>query len=169
MARRHNDRKAPRDNTTPISNGPGTLRRFLDPVRPLPAVRVTPSSVDLRRIEDRRLYHPDRVRSVVDLDNRPHRLVAPGAKRRFVHSVVRRPVVRKSYGVSGLFAPAVALPSPDIGVFNRRKSAFLNAGRMLVCLRRAIRKEVMFAKRKAGRGSRQRKPRYNEFSNIRCR
>ncbi|AXL14960.1 hypothetical protein [Microviridae sp.] len=38
-----------------------------------------------------------------------------------------------------------------------------------VCVRRKIRKEVIFAKGKAGKGTRQKKPRFNQNSKLICR
>lgn len=46
--------------------------------------------------------------------------------------------------------------------------AFKEASRVLACVRRKARKEVMFAKNKAGRAG-QRKPRFNWLSKISCK
>lgn len=46
--------------------------------------------------------------------------------------------------------------------------AFQTPLKTLICIRRKIRKQVMFAKKKAGRSG-QKRPHYNEFSSISCR
>lgn len=45
---------------------------------------------------------------------------------------------------------------------------FQNADKVIVCVRRKTRRQVLFAKNKAGSGKRQKSPRYNSNSNIRC-
>lgn len=164
MSKKH-DRKARREPT--VDSLTLALPRLPDPVRPTPVVRVTPSSVNLREIEDRRLWHPNPVRPVVSLDNAVHRLLAPAPKKR---SVVRNEP-RKSRSRSVLYQAPVALLGPEIGSFNRRPTAFAEAKRMLVCIRRGMRKEVLHALRKTGKGGGRKKqrPRYNSFSNVRCR
>lgn len=47
--------------------------------------------------------------------------------------------------------------------------AFADPRRVLVCLRRKIRREVLHAKRVAGSGKPMRKPRRNSLSSISCR
>lgn len=80
------------------------------------------------------------------------------------------------YGLPKLFSGVtasvdVATPSPG----TRRKTkvpyqiAFTAPAATIQCVRRQRRKEVMFAKNKAGKGKgRQRRPRWSRWSDIRC-
>lgn len=61
-----------------------------------------------------------------------------------------------------LRAPRVRGPRLPIGV------AFENPLRVLTCVRRKVRKEVLFAKRKVGRGAAKKMPRWSWRSNIQC-
>lgn len=45
---------------------------------------------------------------------------------------------------------------------------FRHPERLLICVKRSIRREVMFAKRKAGRSG-QKRPKFNKYSHISCR
>lgn len=91
-------------------------------------------------MEDRRTFHPLR-------DLRP---VAS-----FVKSAAR--VVAKQ---------RVNFPQPSQ---TKAILAFADPRRVLVCLRRRIRREVLHAKRVAGSGKAMRKPRRNSLSSISCR
>lgn len=91
-------------------------------------------------MEDRRTFHPLR-------DLRP---VAS-----FVKSAAR--VVAKQ---------RVNFPQPSQ---TKAILAFADPRRVLVCLRRRIRREVLHAKRVAGSGKPMRKPRRNSLSSISCR
>lgn len=58
--------------------------------------------------------------------------------------------------------------SPSKGArLGRAQLAFTLPGETLVCIRRRRRKEVLFAKRKAGRAG-QRRPRRSPFSGVKC-
>lgn len=78
------------------------------------------------------------------------------------HASIRRPgrkiekKNRNPFGVSKLFwnAPRVV--------------AFADPSSTLICMRRSRRREVMFARRKAGKRG-QKRPRFNRFSKISCR
>lgn len=61
---------------------------------------------------------------------------------------------------------ALAPKRPVLGVPNA--IGFANPTNVLVCVRRKIRKEVMHALGKAGRGG-QRRPKFNFFSKVRCK
>lgn len=74
------------------------------------------------------------------------------------------------------FHPAPYVPARTLDSSNHRLRAsysspwavaFQQPRRVLVCVRRKMRRQVMFAKGGAGR-KRMRKPRYSEFSNVRC-
>lgn len=51
--------------------------------------------------------------------------------------------------------------------FNRAQLAFSMPGETLICIRRKRRKEVLFAKRKTGKGG-QRRPRRSAYSDTKC-
>lgn len=107
-------------------------------VRTMPLSAVSLSS-PLLSMEDRRTFHPLR-------DLRP---VAS-----FVKSAAR--VVAKQ---------RVNFPQPSQ---TKALLAFADPRRVLVCVRRRIRREVLHAKRIAGSGG-MRKPRRNALSSISCR
>lgn len=94
-----------------------------------------------RGIEDRRLYSPTPRRP---LTRRSH-----VAKIEYVHAPSRSKKIS---------APAYPLSRP----------AFAAPRRVLICVRRKQRKEVLFAKNKAGRRG-QRRPKFNRFSEISCK
>jgi len=49
----------------------------------------------------------------------------------------------------------------------RRPERFNVAGQVAICVRRKTRREVLFAKKRGGGGNR--KPRWNEWSDVKCR
>lgn len=108
--------------------------------------RLSVRPVDLRLFEDRRAWHPDRPnRPVMSFNRSRHRLVARDPLTR------RRGRIWRSYrGVNA----RIGFADPD---------------RVLVCVRRRKRREVLFAKRKTGRGVKKRHPRFTELSKISCR
>lgn len=55
----------------------------------------------------------------------------------------------------------------ETGSHLRPKLSFQDPLRLQVCIRRKTRRQVMFAKKKAGKAG-QRKPRYNYYSSIKC-
>ncbi|AZL83019.1 hypothetical protein [Apis mellifera associated microvirus 41] len=107
-------------------------------VSAMPWNAVSVSPSFLASYEDRRLYHPDRsMRPVVS----------------FVKSAAR--VVARQ-------RPSFRQPSQTKAIL-----AFADPSRVLVCLRRSIRREVLHAKRIAGSGG-MRRPRRNALSSISC-
>ena len=48
------------------------------------------------------------------------------------------------------------------------RQRFVEPWQVITCLRRKIRKEVLFARRKVGKGKRVAKPRWSELSYVRC-
>lgn len=115
-------------------------------VLPPSTIRFSPT-LPLTLFEDRRQWHPmvDH-RPALTFTSRPHTLRA----------VEKKPTQRQSkYGL-----PALSQTKATI--------AFGLPDKVLVCVRRKRRKEVIFAKNKAGRSG-QRKPRRNWLSAISCR
>lgn len=108
-------------------------------------------STYLRSIEDRRTWHPEGI-------NRPARLFhAPSARFRQIERPYRRPneaVRSAAFTAFKSFAPA--------GI------AFQNPSRVLICVRRNIRREVLHARGVAGRSG-LRPPRRSWSSGISCR
>lgn len=114
------------------------------PSRALLAARPAVSFLD-----DRRLFHPEPFRApVLFTTTRPARIVAArntNHGRKFRTDNVSR----------------AKLLSPAGVVFDEPRS-------VTVCVRRKARREVLFAKRKTGRGARSPKTR-NFWSNVKCR
>lgn len=128
--------KGGRDNSSPIANG--TLSR----------PTVTPSSVHLIEVQDRRTYHPEAAA-------RPPLSTSGTRTRLKAVSPLPKPKTQKAYR-----APVLRTVPHQIG-FRAPES-------VLVCVRRKIRKEVLHALRKTGFGKRHRRPRRTRHSNIRC-
>lgn len=142
-------RPARRDLTTytPITKRPSRLPR------PIPV---------LREIEDRRTFHPDPIRDARSFDTPYHRLV------------VSKPLRPSSYvnpfSRSSSLSPRAVSPRAFRSPVLSPSVAFHAPEKVLICVRRAVRKEVMFAKKFAGgRGGRQRRPKYNWFSSVSCK
>lgn len=114
-----------------------------------PLVSVTPALQQLRAIEDRRHWHPAG-------DYRPARTLQG---------------TRPSLTVQDRPRPSRSLPD-RFGAKIRSQTngvlAFQAPERVVVCIRRQRRKEVLHAKRKTGRVG-QKKPRRNWLSAISCR
>lgn len=132
--------KQRRDPTSPISN------------RRLPFAVTTHQKfgfTNLRTFEDRRTFHPEGpIRPALRFSGVPARL-------RLRRSLTRRSRPQKNF--SGL--------RPESG---RSLVAFRDPDRVLICVRRKMRREVLFAKRKTGRGG-QKPPKYSWFSKVTCR
>lgn len=131
-----------REVSTPT---PSLTVRLSPSARPL--VAPSPSRTILQDIEDRRTFHP--------LGNaRPARFSTGGPS----HLTTKdRPAHDRFAGIrkfnSGTKA-AVVFAAPD---------------NVAICVRRKSRREVLFAKRRAGKGgARRRAPRRNWFSAIKC-
>lgn len=110
---------------------------------------------------DRRRYHPEgRASAPLSTSGRPARVtVSPARVRRGPGG---RPLVSGT-----IVSPRRGLTAPT---FRKRKSraethAYANPFHVLVCIRRKMRKEVLFALRKKGRGGKRRR---SWLSNIRC-
>lgn len=136
-------------------NSPSLTPSLLRPTAPLVSPLPSPSQTILREIEDRRTYHPlgefrpARFRtggpSRITVKDRPYngryKYADPHRNSRNIHLN------------SGTKAP-VSFAVPDGTV---------------VCVRRKQRKEVLFAKRRAGAKGRQRRHKRNLWTKVRCR
>lgn len=139
-------RKRPRPSATP-SRVAITHGRWLDPASPDRFDRVMPwpSSVvrsDLSEIEDHRLWSPDHVSVARSPRRSRHRLV--------VHQQRGRPGGRAALSN---FNPFIAFDAPRY---------------VLVCVRRNIRRAVLHALKKTGRGSSRKRKHRNSWSDVRC-
>lgn len=152
MSKKRN-REARRDIST-IANDP--LPRLLEPVRPVRPVVIT-RPPDLRTLEDRRLFHPDPITPIMDLRQRMPIVAAPKVARSTKGRIGPKKNQSSKYSYT---APQA--------VFNRRAVLFQEPKKVVICVRRSMRTEVLHATGKAGKGG-QRKPRYNAHSNIRCK
>lgn len=146
--------------------------------------------VDLTRIEDRRRFHPNRLRGLpggpapLGFQSRPRVVVVPEG-----HLLARL----APYGGRVPLARAIALEqrtrrrsleyptqkdyldayggkySAYTGDHLSRRVGFQHPWQVMICIRRKQRKEVMFAIGRAGRGGGfQKKPRRNFWSEVRC-
>lgn len=115
----------------------------LTPSFPLPRLSLIRAFRPLTQVEDRRLYHPlGPARPARSLSGAPHRLIVPKA----------RPQARSR---SRLNINSVV---HHIG--------FANPKKVLICIRRKMRREVLLAKGRGGGGHR--RPRRSHYSNIVC-
>lgn len=115
-----------------------------------PFVTHTAPKLNLRPVEDRRTWHPQgKKRPAASLDAPRHRLVVsskplshPAPSRRAKPSVAR-----------------ATLP---------HTVQFAAPARVLICIRRKKRKEVLFAKKLTGKGARARRHRQSEYTGVKC-
>lgn len=56
----------------------------------------------------------------------------------------------------------------DVKTSRRARISFASPHKMVICIRRKIREEVLHALKKTGRGVSRRKPRRNNYSNVEC-
>ena len=106
---------------------------------------------DMRHVEDRRLFHPmGYQRPALDFYGSRHHL-----------REYSRPISSPNVNLNRRASRARPLK-----FFSRL--GFQTPERTLVCVRRKVRREVMFARRKAGRRG-QRPKRFNWFSSISCK
>lgn len=146
MARGRSTRSGERDDpllslTTPVA--PRLQLVFTEAITP---------SVDLGLIEDRRLYNPEQpFNPALDSGGRPTR------------------VVHHSDPLRSLFQMRAAISAPLKKTKHRLESrlGFQTPSTVMVCVRRKIRREVIFAKNKRRKGSGAKRHR-NYHSNIRC-
>lgn len=111
---------------------------------------LSSNSTLLSELEDRRLYYPDRAR--------PARGLSKGAT-----VIGISPVPQRSRN-KGDRKSAAKLLSRVIDTFK-----FSSPKSVALCVRRHKRREVLFALKRSGKGSRSRRRRRNEFSDVSCR
>lgn len=147
MARNRRRTRERSEETSDFSNDLKTLLRSpsQSPYVVQPLVHHTsPSSQVLSDIEDRRTWHPQaEQRPARSFDRPTHSLVVP----------------RHPKNVNKSRAGASALP---------HQVQFDAPNKVLVCVRRAQRKQVLFALKKTGKGAKARKHRRSYYSDIRC-
>lgn len=148
MARRRGRSPSRSEETPDFSNDLNTLLRA-PPQRPSYVVQpivhhTSPSASILSDIEDRRTYHPDGpARPARSLDRPTHTLTLP----------VHPKNVNKSRASSSSLPTTVQFEAPR---------------KVLVCIRRAQRKQVLFALNKTGKGAKAKRHRRSFYSSIRC-
>lgn len=143
MSKSKISRRKGRD-TSVITNTVSVLPLSLSPPR-FRQLEIFPS---LQEFEDRRLWHPeDPISPARSFTTSRHRLSLVDSPSRYQYSL------KKNYRN-----------------LNQTKAriSFVDPHRVLVCVRRKVRKEVMHALRHAGRSG-QRKPRRNAYSSVSCR
>lgn len=113
-----------------------------------PSFRPKPRTYNLTNFEDFRRWEPE----LTD-DRYPRRFPQPLSR-------VSQPITR-------VFTSGRSLAMPKMFKAIPTGMAFSQPSRVVLCLRRSIRKSVLHALKKTGRGG-QRKPRYNLNSTIRC-
>lgn len=112
----------------------------------LPPLALSPLSL----FEDRRAWDPDPERGALTFGGRYARMV--------VHT---RPVIARA---NTLWSPSAFPVGIQVPVGVRFESPF----KVITCLRRKVRREIMFARNKAGRGVPKRKSRRSWRSNVVC-
>lgn len=128
----------------PLSNKNYLPRSHLKTFQPLKG---------LRQYEDRRTWHPlGPYRPAKSFNKFNHRLVYPESNNRNARQ-------KESY--SNQYSPKLRYPSHKIG--------FEEPHKVLVCVRRTIRREVLHARGIAGSSRRQRVPVFSEYSKISCK
>lgn len=126
--------------------------------------QITPSSVrlvSLRDYEDRRQYHPEGTFAPARrFSSTRHRLMAYGG-----YADVRRTADTRSRTPYGGYADSIK-------VFSHLPQAvgFTSPKKVLICVRRQQRREVLHALRETGRGSGgQKRAKWSEYSSVRCK
>jgi len=146
--------------------------------------------VDLTSIEDRRRWHPNRLRSIPSgpapqgFQSRPRVIIVPEG-----HPLARlapyggRVPLRKLLHDDGRIRRRSLDDFVEAQIWDKyggkqtvyraghlsRRVGFQHPWQVIICVRRKRRREVMFAIGKAGSGQkRQRRPRRNEWSEVRC-
>lgn len=149
MRRRRN---RPSDSV-PASPSVTTYRRRPALIQVYPPKRVL---IDLRQFEDRRRYHPLReMQAAGVLDRREARMIIERDKR---SDRMRRD---RRYDLNPLDRFKDYMPSFRLG--------FKFPDKVVKCVRRQQRREVIFALKKRGKGSRALRRRRDEFSDISCK
>lgn len=100
----------------------------------------------LRTVEDRRTFHPERYRPAAGLRNQRHKLVLLNASKKAARNPLR----------------PFSLPTTA-------RIGFRGARSVVICMRRRMRREALWALNRVGRGAPRRRPRRNAYSSILCR
>ncbi|UYL83855.1 MAG: hypothetical protein [Wigfec virus K19_159] len=129
------------DDTFDISSESELLRNFIKKQPLTPSLHLEPPKFNLNQIQDLRRFHPA---------PEPFKRPAGALKRSATQLVI--PADKKS-------TQRARLPS---------QVAFKAPPHVLVCIRRKQRKQVLFAKKLTGRGSRARKHTRNYWSSVKC-
>lgn len=126
----------------------------------VPRLALIPKSPPLQLIEDRRTHHPlGKDRPARSLKAAHHQLKVPKPKPRVIRGPDNKPMKSAARPKFNPLRPFSSLPA-TVG-FRSPKS-------VIICLKRKIRKEVIFAKKLTGKGSRKTNRRRNQWSDIRC-
>jgi hypothetical protein len=113
---------------------------------------VPTQSRRLIQYEDRRQWHPEKEnRPAASFSQSRHRLQIPTRTRK---------IQKYTHTKSSRSKSPFSYLSSEIG--------FRNAKRILICVRRKVRKEVLFAKKKTGKVG-QKRPKFNQYSKVSCR
>ena len=140
-----------RQRATLVSASP-RLSVFARLVRPPVAIRPGRIRTILQELEDRREWHPEGpARSARGFFIPRHRLVA---------RVSSPQSGRTSSSFQSPFLPSLSSVPISVG--------FQAPKQVAICIRRKVRREVIFAKGKAGRGVRRRLPTRNFYSEVPC-
>lgn len=139
-------KKSSKNRSSGVSSPQSTPSRRLLDQKQIHAILKSPTlkilSDRLRKIEDRRTYHPSGpMRSARSFNKAHHRLVVKASR------PGRKPKAASS------FPPA--------------KVQFHDPKKVLVCVRRQTRREVIFATKRRGKGSSARR-KHNWFSDVSC-
>lgn len=125
---------------------------------PLPSPRLSPKA-PLLEVEDRRQFHFDSAqRSAKTVLGTPAAIKVSDAPRPGRNVPSSKKSVRAQSNRYG----------PNVHSQTKGKLVFAEPDRVVVCVRRQRRKEVLFAKKRAGKSG-LRKPRFNWMSKISCR
>lgn len=147
MARRRKNNNDTQRDASDIATESEVLRSFIKKSTVVPRPIVLSPPKDLRPLSDRRTWHPEGpARPAPSIQKSRHRLVIPKG-------------TRKHAGRS----PSISRSVSDVP----KTVAFDDPKRVLVCIRRKTRKQVLFAKRKTGKGARARRRR-NYYSGVAC-
>nr|QJB20130.1 MAG: hypothetical protein [Microvirus sp.] len=115
-------------------------------------------SAPLTEVEDNRTFHPNRrFRSGVTVSGRAVELTVNAGPFRFGGAIHRRSVIARNY-YTGM---PVGVQVP-VGI------KFHEPLKVVTCIRRAVRRSVMFAKRKVGLGARQKVRRRGPYTGVKC-
>lgn len=135
-------------------------RKDRDSAKKLPfaseaAVPVYLPSIPKSSLSDLRFYQPSKPKIAFDDLGRRAR-------------VLQQPVNRNLSRPRAAAKTKLSIKTARLQEAFRERLSFAESGRVLVCVRRKTRREVLFAKRSTGRGAKSRVRYRNAFSNIRC-